>query len=310
MSAARDPQPIGPRLNDQGWRQGAIADESAEIVVAAALRRQARDDLATQLDQHQACAVAVSQTCDIVCLSDLAEPYVEFAIASIVSGDPDPQDTHLKSFRRFATPLSEGKQHLVFRPWDRCLVERGALIDAPPSTALAIDRRGRQDLVDWLTMRYKRAALPDAFNERLRAAGAETTLRKALAGVPAVTEVFLLLNPRGQELAEATVPYQCDIVLLCRREVYLDSRAREAIEPAVLEVENILASVPGIEVESVHLRGEHAFSRHEMREYDRWQLDDISYAADARLAKRPGAGKVQHDYSAESSRDRDPPEKT
>lgn len=214
MNDAGEPEPIGLRLNNQGWRQGAIADEVANVAVAAALRRQARWDLARQLEQHQVCAVAVSQTCDIVCMVDLAEPFVEFAIASIVDGDPDPQDTHLKSFRRFATRLSDGKRYLAFRPWDRCLVERGELINAPPSTTLAIDRRGCQDLVDWLTTRYKRAALPDAFNARLRAAGAERALRKALAGAPAVTEIFLLLEPREQELAEMTVPYQCDVVLL------------------------------------------------------------------------------------------------
>ncbi len=47
-----------------------------------------------------------------------------------------------------------------------------------------------------------------------------------------------------------------------------------------------------------------------MREYERWQFDDISYAANARLAKQTAAGKMQHDFSADSSRDRDPPEKT
>ncbi|HDR9037951.1 TPA: hypothetical protein ACU967_005970 [Burkholderia contaminans] len=302
MDETRNPPAIGSRLNDKGWQQGAIAGAAATATVVAALRRQGRDDLADQLERGDACAIAISQTCDIVCVSDEAEPYLEFAVAAIRAGAPNPQDTFLKSFRRFAARLTDGARHLTFRPWDRCLVGRAALVDATPSDDLAIDRRACQDLVDWLTMRYKRAALPDAFNERLKRSGAEDKLRKALAAAPAITEIFLLLNPRHAELTDESVPYQCDVVLLCRRDVYTDSAVREAIEPVVLEFETILAAVPGIEVENVHLRGEHDFSRHAMREYDRWQFDDVSYAADYRATKNPSSAQRTHAYSVESSR--------
>jgi hypothetical protein len=167
------------------------------------------------------------------------------------------------------------------------LVPRANLVDAAPSDDLLVERRGSQDLLDWLTTRYARAALPDQFNERLKAVGAEEQLRKALTNAPAVTEVYLLLKPRNVELEDLAVPYECDVVLLCKQD-YLDQNVRLAIEPTVLEVERILAGVPGVAVGDVTLRGEHAFSRHEMREYDRWQFDDVSYAAAYRASKKRG----------------------
>ncbi|MFP3891181.1 MAG: hypothetical protein ACLFVM_12910 [Ralstonia sp.] len=297
-----DQSSIGSRLNDHGWQQGAIAGGAAAVIVANALRNQGRSDLADKLERGEACAVTVSQTCDVVCHSDEAEPYVEFAIADIRSGSPNAQDTFLKSFRRFAAPLTDGARHLAFRPWDRCLVMRDSLAETTPAEDLAIDRRACQDLVDWLTTRYKRSALPDEFNDRLRRAGAEDKLRKALTNAPDVTEIFLLLQPRSEELKDASATYRSDVVLLCRREVYTDSSAREALEPTILAFEEILGAVPGVELEHVHLRGEHEFSRHEMREYDRWQFDDVSYAADYRAAKKPSSAQQSHDYSADLSR--------
>lgn len=297
-----DQSSIGSRLNDNGWQQGAIAGGAAAVIVADALRNQGRSDLANSVARGEACAVTISQTCDVVCHSDEAEPYVEFAIADIRPGSPDAQDTFLKSFRRFAAPLTDGVRHLTFRPWDRCLVMRRSLAETTPAEDLAIDRRACQDLVDWLTTRYKRAALPDEFNDRLKRAGAEDKLRKALTNAPAVTEIFLLLKPRNEELKDTSTTYRCDVVLLCRRDVYIDSTAREALEPTILAIEEILGAVPGVDVEHVHLRGEHDFSRHEMREYDRWQFDDVSYAADYRAAKKPSSAQQPHDYPAELSR--------
>ncbi|WP_029050573.1 hypothetical protein [Cupriavidus sp. amp6] len=299
MDDTNDPPTIGSRLNDLRWQQGAIAGAAAIPLVVAALREQRREALADQLSRGEACAVTISQTCDIVCHSDAAEPYVEFAVAGIRAGAPNAQDTFLKSFRRFAVPLADGSHHLTFQPWDRCLVERALLVDGTPDNTLTIDRRACQDLVDWLTTRYKRAALPDEFNERLKLAGAEERLRKVLTSAPLITEIFLLLKPRNEELTDPSDTYQCDVVLLCRRDTFLDSNARATLEPTVLEFEKILGTVSGIAVEDVNLRGEHEFSRHDVREYDRWQFDDVSFAADYRAAKKPGSAQTPHDYSIE-----------
>jgi hypothetical protein len=93
--------------------------------------------------------------------------------------------------------------------------------------------RGRDDLLDWLTTRYVRAALPVKFNIRLQNVGAEDKLRKALANAPQVTEVYLLLKPRHKELTDPAVLYECDVVLLCERERFLDEAIRTALEAAL-----------------------------------------------------------------------------
>ncbi|CAM2159420.1 conserved protein of unknown function (plasmid) [Pararobbsia alpina] len=279
-------EPIGKLLNDTGWRQGAIADDRARIAVVHVLQRHGCHELAESLGLGTSCAVLISQTCDVVSLVDESEPFVEFAVATIQDGKPDPADTFLKSFRKFAVPLMNVQQHLLLRPWDRVQVPRGALVGTRPSQDLTLDWRSCQDLMDWLATRYTRSALPDEFNRRLKVAGAEEAIRKTLARAPRVTEIYLLLRPRSIEIANLDESYSIDVVLLCERDVYLDQGARLAIQTVVDEIEGIFVNVGGLEIEGVKLRGEHEFSRHEMREYDRWQMDDVSYAAEYRAQKK------------------------
>ncbi|MDP9650807.1 hypothetical protein [Paraburkholderia caledonica] len=303
MSDLSDEPTLGRRLGENGWKQGAIAEAEAQEIIATVLAGQGRHDLADALRTAKACAVAISQTCDIVCRNDAAEPFLEFVVAEIRDGAPNPQDTFLKSFRRFAAPLTMSNRHLVFRPWDKCLIPRAALANCGIATDVALEPRARDDLLDWLTTRYVRAALPDAFNSRLQVAGAEEKVRKALTEAPKVTEVYLLLKPRYEELTDPLVPYECDVVLLCERENYLDENVRKTIQPTLEEIERILAATPGIEVEDIHLRGEHEFSLYETRAYDRWQFDDLSYAAEYRAAKK---GTVpEFEYRAGLSRSRE-----
>jgi len=285
---------LGERLSTRGWLQGSIAGDAAAAIVAEALKKQGCGDMAELLAAGKLCAVVVSQTCDLVCLNDAAEPYVEFAIAQLADGKPPHQDTVMKSFRRFAAPLADGKRHLQFRPWDRCNVSRDALSQTDPSAELALERRALQDLVYWLMTRYKRAAFPDRFNDRLDVVKAQDSLCKVLDGAPELTDVFLLLKPRDAELEDETIPYVCDVVLLCRREVSLDVAAHLKLEPTVQAVEEVLANIPGIVVENVVLRGEEQFTVHELREYDRWQFEHVSFAS-ARRAQKKG-GTSPHDY--------------
>jgi hypothetical protein len=109
-------------------------------------------------------------------------------------------------------------------------------------------------------------------------------------------------------MQDPAVPYECGVVLLCKREAYLDDKVRLAIEPTILEIEGILASVPAIQVGDVKLRGEHEFSRHEMRVYDRWQFDDVSYAAAYRAAKKGGTAPPLA-YRVELARDNELPKR-
>ena len=295
MSDSQDAT-VGERLNARGWMQGSIAGADATRIVADALIRQDCGDLADLLVAGKFCAVVITQTCDLVHPDEAVEPYVEFAIAQLTDGKAPHQDTVMKSFRRFAAPLSDGKRHLQFRPWNRCHVQRGALTETDPSTELMLGRRARQDLVHWLTTRYKRAAFPNCFNDRLAAVKAPDRLCEALDAAPDLTDVFLLLRPRDEELKDEAIPYTCDIVLLCKRDVSMDTAGRLSLEPTVQAVEEILAEVPGIAVENVVLRGEEQFSLHEMREYEQWQFDHVSFSSARRAEKKGGTSSHEFPY--------------
>jgi hypothetical protein len=291
---------IGAVLSDLGWRQGAIACPDDHGFFREHILRCGREDLGEALIGETCCIIAISQTCDIVQYKDEAEPYVEFLLARMADGPPKAADTHLKSFRIFAAPLGDVDRHVYVKPWDRFLVPRKLVTQVVPSTELSLAAAHVRDLVDWLTTRYVRAALPDEFNRRIGTVKAEDRIRKLLAHLPAVTEVFIALQPRNQELVTG-VDYVCDVCLLCREREFGDARLLEQMQPTLDEIEALLAGIEGIEIEAVRLLGEHQFSRHSMRVYDRWQFDDVSYAADAK-AEKQGHGGSDHDYRLDLGR--------
>ncbi|WP_133300429.1 hypothetical protein [Paraburkholderia lacunae] len=291
---------VGTTVSDMGWRQGAIAHPDCHGFFHDQLRACGRDDLADVLVAEQMCVIAVSQTCDIVQFRDDAEPYVEFLLARIADGPPNAADTNLKSFRTFAAPLESVDRHVSVKPWNRFLVRRELVAQISPSTELTLATTRVRDLLDWLMTRYVRAALPDEFNRRLGTMKAEDKIRKLLAQLPAVTEVFIALRPRHDELP-ADQPYTCDVSLLCREAAFSDAPLREKMQPLLDEFEALLEGIDGIETEAVRLLGEHQFSRHHMRVYHRWQFDDVSYAADTRADKQGLAGSG-HEYRQELGR--------
>lgn len=281
-----------------GWQQGVIADPATHEHFKEMLVRVGRDDLVTLVDSAKVCFVAVSQTCDIVQIRDEAEPYVEFLLASWGEGAPNPADTYQKSFRTFAVELEGAHGHLSIKPWNRFLVPRGWVAQIPPFDVRIAAQRIR-DMMDWLMTRYVRAALPDNFNGRLATVKAEDKLRKLLEQLPAVTEVFISLKPRYAELEQGE-DYSCDLVLLCREDDFRNAGLREQMQPVFDKIEKLLAGIDGIDVEAVRLFGDSQFTRHHMRVYERWQFDDVSYAADARSAKT--GVESRHEYRVEAGR--------
>ncbi|MEM5440030.1 hypothetical protein [Paraburkholderia diazotrophica] len=291
-------QNIGSTLSRMGWQQGVIADPATHGHFKEILAHAGRDDLVTLVDSTKVCFVAVSQTCDIVQFRDEAEPYVEFLLATWGEGAPNPADTYQKSFRTFAVELEGGNGHLRIKPWNRFLVPRGWVTQIPAFEVTIAPQRIR-DLMDWLMTRYVRTALPDTFNGRLATVKAEDKMRKLLEKLPAVTEVFISLKPRYVELGQGE-DYSCDLVLLCREDDFSNAGLREQMQPVLDEIEKFLVGIEGIEVEAVRLFGESQFTRHHMRAYDRWQFDDVSYAADARAAKK--GVESGHAYRPEAGR--------
>jgi hypothetical protein len=287
---------IGERLDELGWRQGSIVSEDTNDIFAEVLTAAGQTDLADALKAGTCCAVVLSQSCDVVCYKDEAEPYVEFIVAEIGDGLPNAESTFLKSFRDFSAQLADGTRHLRFKPWNRCFIERSRLLDAGISAQFELDFDAIRDVVDWLTTRYLRAALPNEFNVRLAAADTEKKIRKILDRTPLLTEVFLALKPRFEDLPAATA-YECDVICLCRVADHSDAAKREAIEESILQIEKTLSSAKGIDVGDVRLRGEHQFTRHEMRIYDRWQLDDVTFRGRHRAATK--GGDITHQFRVE-----------
>lgn len=151
------------------WRQGCAL--AADTAVALKLVEPA--------DRAQKVAIVVSHDCDLV-QSIYAEPDVEVIAGEIVE-KADGNLTFGKNPRKLSLPLerSGSAVHCILRAIDRAKVSKAELFAAAPDPTLSMSPDAKVTLQKWLAARYRRTALPDAFDKRLK----DTGLHKQLASI-------------------------------------------------------------------------------------------------------------------------------
>ncbi|MGP8185194.1 MAG: hypothetical protein ACLQKY_03920 [Terracidiphilus sp.] len=119
---------------------------------------------------HSTLAIVASHDCDINASAE-KDPCVEFLPVKKVR-KLDRTKTHTKSARSFqfeakATEDGQGVFLEVDAP-SRVMVEKSRLWGHDPKRPYAIDSEQVAEFADWLSTRYRRAALPNEFEDRYR----------------------------------------------------------------------------------------------------------------------------------------------
>lgn len=237
-----------------------------------------RDETGVEFEEKKHCAVVVSQDCDVVHGRYDVEPYVEIVRGVRRQGRPDGNLLFAKSARRLQLQIdtAEGDSLYEFSALERFRVGRQLLEQAAPDTFLRLSDRDRAQLTAWLVKRYRRAAFPDAFVERLRPH--RSALREVLKDWgDLVTGVFVLLHQKD-ELPEGT-PYTLTVsaTVLADRYENEAQRLQDEFQP---ELEDALRAVPGLIVEAVVVVSEADFSLDDVRHTAQLDLDDLSLRGD------------------------------
>lgn len=159
------------------WRQGsAIANEAA-----IALKLFAPDQAEKKI------AIVISHDCDLVRPVEV-EPDVE-----VIAGDriakPDGNLTHAKSPRTLVVTLKQNGTdiHCRLSALGKAKVAKSELMAASPDKSIEMPADAKATLQKWLASRYRRTALPNEFDRRLK----ETGLQEQFAS---------LLEPAGDTI--------------------------------------------------------------------------------------------------------------
>lgn len=163
--------PSGDRKTE--WRQGSVI----AIETAIALKLFSPSEAATKI------AVVISHDCDLIQSSEI-EPDVE-VIAGHRIAKSDGNLTHAKNPRALDVTVKQNGVDVHCRLNAKCKtkVAKSELMAASPDKSIDMPAYVKATLQKWLASRYRRTALPDEFDRRLKATGLHKQLASLLEPV-------------------------------------------------------------------------------------------------------------------------------
>jgi hypothetical protein len=150
------------------WRQcHALTNEAA-----VALGLVTEEEIAT------AVGIVISHDCDITQDPEV-EPSIEMIVGRRVDA-PDGNLTHAKNPRRLHLPCTENGAaiYLELLATGKREISKDRLAEHLPNASLELPPKSRSILQQWLAARYRRAAFPDEFENRLRETGVGERIKK------------------------------------------------------------------------------------------------------------------------------------
>jgi hypothetical protein len=165
------------------WRQGSVIASD----VALALNIFAPDEAETKI------GIVISHDCDLVQPVGV-EPHVEvIAAQKVVSSDGN--FTHAKNPRKLVVTLKQNGAdvHCLLCAQDKVKVQKDALMAGALDPSIVMPADTKTVLQKWLAARYRRTALPDEFDRRLKNTGLQKQLATILepAGDTVIALFFL-----------------------------------------------------------------------------------------------------------------------
>lgn len=161
------------------WRQGHVLGSA----LAAAL------DLRHPESPGDTVVVVVSHDCDLV--NEEKEPNAEVVIGRTIAALG--AASYAKVARRLHIEFSKQSGNVAVEleaPLKRT-VSKACLVGQSPNLDFRLDAKNRETLQRWLAARYRRTALPDEFNRRLKAKLIEKVKKALDPAGPYVRAVFL-----------------------------------------------------------------------------------------------------------------------
>ncbi len=188
------------------WRQGSVLPPEA----AAAL------GLFHPANPADTRVVVVSHDCDIANDDLDDEPDIEVVVGRLLS-EADPNHTRTKSVRKLHLEFQAGSgvAAIELTITAKTSIPKDRLAAWEPDPSYDLNRDNFATLQHWLSVRYKRAAFPDEFNDRMAATGLTKQMEIIAKAHNAIVSAFYFaLEPRGELAADDPTPYKLTVTIL------------------------------------------------------------------------------------------------
>ncbi len=266
------------------WHREAVAWAQGQLLSQTDVQRLGLS-LAEQPDATL--VLIISHDCDIA--NDMTrEPDVEIVVGHIVAM-PDPNNLFAKNPRLLELPFQGTKVFCArFNVHTRRNLSKEELLSCTPDAA-SLEQKSLQVLQAWLASRYKRPAFPDDFDQHLKDADLHKRLKK-LGEIYGhlVSGLLFDLRPKngGYELGIAVlyVTGSDPLVAFKQAEQYAKGITK-AFEKKFFD--HTTETWQFIELMSCDPISEDDLTFSQARNYQRWNLDAVSYAADPQQASIP-----------------------
>lgn len=145
-------------------------------------------------------AIAISHDCDIAHKNLHAEPNVEFILGRITSTS-DGSNEYAKNPRILHLPIKyKGENATVeILAFNKRSITKEVVSNHSPDSDYQIQPKELKILQDWLSARYKRQALPDSLNDRLKPV-AEFMVKEGKKLASGIVGYWIDYDPRDNEL--------------------------------------------------------------------------------------------------------------
>ncbi len=265
---------------NNAWRQGHVIPQD----LARKLELVGPEDVDTRL------AVVITHDCDIA-QSAGAEPDLEIIVGQVVA-QLDGNCTHAKSARKLHLPFKteSGEVFVELIANAKESLPKSHFIEMAPNPDLKLTPDRRNILQHWLALRYRRAAFPDAFDQRF---DRQTKLKGKLSAIlkplgEHITAVFFDIDD-GEEVARQRPEdtYKLDIYLLyntgddpAKAEAAVDATRKKIVAACR---EKLFAEGKGwqyIELRECTPISDETLTYRQSRLFKRWNVDYMSLRED------------------------------
>jgi hypothetical protein len=184
--------------------------------------------------------VVISHDCDVANDGLNDEPDVEVIVGRLLSAS-DPNHTRTKSVRKLHLEFESGSSvaAIELSVNAKTAIPKNRLGAWEPDPGFAIRPDNVATLQHWLSIRYKRAAFPDEFNNRMAATGLTKQMETIAKAHNAIVAAFYFaLDPPDEIAADDPTPYRLTVTVLYAagndpdKSADLADRAVDAIEKA------------------------------------------------------------------------------
>jgi hypothetical protein len=267
------------RIHRQGWRQGSVFTlaTSGPIVLAH------RDRITVPgfVIDDNARLLLTSHDCDVV-HPGLHEPRIEVCPAVAIRGRLDGNFTGTRNPRRLHLELeiNGAPQPFELRAPTRFCIPRETLESSLPDPAARLAPRHHKHFRHWLAKRFRRAALPTAFDNRI-SPDTRREIRNILGPLQgSIDSVLIAIDPEDREL-DANTPYVVQVVALMEDADFSDEHRRASVDRALHQIQQRLDRSVGIELEACVSESMARMTVDIFRDFVIWDYDELSLEAHA-----------------------------